>query len=428
LAPQVTDDAQHEFAMKILFTHKQILFPHDTGGKIRVLNLLRHLARWHEIIYLCNLRPGEEKHLQEMRALGLRVETVPREDSRRRSLRYYGEAILNVLTPLPFTVVRNFDPVLKTRAAALVRDESFDLMICDGIQMTPHFVDLPVPAKVLFQHNAEARLLERHAQSDPTWLRRRYMANQYRKMCRFEAEYGARFDAVIAVSEPDRQAFERDYGWPHVRAINTAVDLDYFQPTGRPEQAGRVVFVGSMDWLPNQDGAWFFINEVWPLIRARRPDATFQIVGRDPPTTLRRLSGRNGVDVVGRVPDVRPYLEEAAVIVVPILVGGGTRLKIYEAMAMGKPIVSTTIGAEGLVYTPREHLLVADDPTAFASSVLSLLEAPQVRGQMGESARRLVTERFSAETVARQFDEICRATVQRLTENSLRPRPLTCLL
>jgi glycosyltransferase involved in cell wall biosynthesis len=413
--------------MKILFTHKQILFPHDTGGKIRVLNLLRHLARWHEIVYLCNLRPGEEKHLPQMQALGLRVIAVPKQDSRRRSPRYYGEAVLNLLSPLPFTVARNFDPALKERARALVRAESFDCMICDGIQMTPHFVDLPVPAKVLFQHNAEARLLERHAQRDPTWVRRRFMAMQHRRMQRFEAEYGVRFHAVIAVSGLDRQAFERDYGWPEVSAIDTAVDLDYFRPSGRPEQADRVVFVGSMDWLPNQDGAWFFINEVWPRILDRRPDAAFQIVGRDPPITLRRVSGKNGVEVVGAVPDVRPYLDAAAVVVVPILVGGGTRLKIYEAMAMGKAIVSTTIGAEGLVYTLGEHLVLADNPADFASAVLNLLEAPKLRRRMGESARRLVTACFSAATVARQFDDICRAAVQRVTKNSLQPRPQICL-
>jgi glycosyltransferase involved in cell wall biosynthesis len=399
--------------MNILFTHKQILFPHDTGGKIRVLNLLRHLARWHEIVYLCNLRPGDEAYLPQMKALGLRVEGVPKQDSRRRSARYYGEAVVNLFSPQPFTVARNFDRALKARAAALVGTGAFDLMICDGVQMTPHFVDLPVP-KILFQHNVEARLLERHAQHDPTWLRRRYMAAQHSKMCRFEADYGARFDAVIAVSELDRQAFERDYSWRQVRAIDTAVDLDYFQPAGRPEQADRVVFVGSMDWLPNQDGVRFFLEEVWPRIRARRPTATFQVVGRDPPAKLCRFSGSDGIEIAGTVPDVRPYLEEAAVVVVPILVGGGTRLKIYEAMAMGKAVVSTTIGAEGLVYTPGQHLLVADEPAAFAEAVVSLLKAPPFRRHLGAAARRLVNQCFSAETVARQFESICQDTLHRL--------------
>ncbi len=404
--------------MKILFTHKQVLFPRDTGGKIRVLNLLRHLAGWHEIVYLCNLRPGDEAYLPQMEALGLRIEGVPKRDSRRRSPRYYGEALLNLLSPHPFTVARNLDPALEARARALVRDEAFDLMICDGVQMTPHFVDLPVP-KILFQHNAEARLLGRHARHDPTRLRRLYMAAQHRKMRRFEGQYGARFDAVIAVSELDREAFERDYGWRHVRAIDTAVDLDYFRPTGRAEQANRIAFVGSMDWLPNQDAVIFFLDEVWPRVRTRRPEATFQVIGRDPPAKFRRLSGSDGIEVVGTVPDVRPYLEEASIVVVPILVGGGTRLKIYEAMAMGRAIVSTTIGAEGLVYTPGEHLLVADDAPAFAEAVVGLLDSPALRRRLGASARRLVNDRFSSETVARQFESICQDTLQRLSSRAV---------
>lgn len=398
--------------MNILFTHKQILFPHDTGGKIRVLNLVRHLARWHEVTYLCNIRPGDEADSPRMEALGLRVEGVAKQDSRRRSPRYYAEAALNLFSSQPFTVARNLDPALRARARALVRDEAFDLMICDGVQMTPHFVDLPVP-KILFQHNAEARLLERHARDDPTPLRRLYMAAQYRKMRRFEAAYGARFDAVVAVSDLDRQAFERDYGWRHVRAIDTAVDVEYFRPTGQPERPDRVLFVGSMDWMPNQDGVAFFLKEVWPRVLVRRPEATFQVVGRDPPARLRRLSGIDRVEIVGSVPDVRPYYEAATVVVVPILVGSGTRLKIYEAMAMGKAVVSTTIGAEGLLYTPGDHLLVADAPAAFADAVVGLLESSQRRGLLGQSARRLVNDHFSDEMVSRQFESICRDTLQR---------------
>jgi glycosyltransferase involved in cell wall biosynthesis len=279
-------------------------------------------------------------------------------------------------------------------------------MICDGVQMTPHFVDLPVP-KILFQHNVEARLLERHARHDPTWLRRRYMAAQYRKMRRFEGEYGARFDAVIAVSEPDRLTFERDYDWTHVRAIDTAVDLDYFRPTGRAEQGNRVAFVGSMDWLPNQDAVRFFLDEVWPGIRARRPDATFQIIGRDPPAALRRLSGRDGVEVVGTVPDVRPSLEEAAVVVVPILVGGGTRLKIYEAMAMGVPVVSTAIGAEGLPLRNDEHLLIADTADDQVSAICALLTDRTRASRLAAAARRHVQEPCSWDVVAERFLSQC---------------------
>jgi glycosyltransferase involved in cell wall biosynthesis len=231
-------------------------------------------------------------------------------------------------------------------------------------------------------------------------------------MRRYEGECGERFDAVIAISEPDRESFEEDYGWRHVRAIETSVDLDYFRTAGRPEVPDRVVFVGSMDWLPNQDGVKYFVERVWPLVRRRRHGATFRVVGRNPPPEIRRLSGVDGVEVAGTVPDVRPYLDEAAVMAVPLLVGGGTRLKIFEAMAMGKAVVSTTVGAEGLSVIPGEHLLIADDPSGFADAVVSTLESPEHRAALGDAARRLVNERFGTEPVARQFDEICRAAAQ----------------
>jgi polysaccharide biosynthesis protein PslH len=399
--------------MKILFLHKQILFPRDTGGKIRVLNLLRHLARWHEVTYLCNLRPGEERHLPEMEALGLRVESTPGRESPRRSLRYYRDVAANLLSPHPFTVGRNYDPALRERARALVRDEAYDLVICDTPQMARHVFGLEGPPKVLFQHNVEAQILRRHARTDAGRLRSRYMALQWRKMRRFESECGAHFDAVIAVSEPDREAFEREYGWPFVRAIDTAVDVDLFQPEWRAERPDRVLFVGSMDWMPNQDGVRFFLERVWPLVRRARPEATFQVVGRNPPPALRQLSGKDGVEVVGTVPDVRPYLAEAAVAVVPLLVGGGTRLKIFEAMAMGRAVVSTSLGAEGLSVSHGEHLLLADDPADFADAVAGLLAAPGRRAAIGEAACRLVNERFGTEPVARQFEQICQEVVRR---------------
>lgn len=399
--------------MKILFLHKQILFPHDTGGKIRALNILRHLARWHDVTYLSNLRPGEEAYVPEMEALGLTLETAPVVQSKHGSLGYYAAALANIVSPDPYTISRNFDPALRDRAAALVRDGRFDLLICDTIVMEPHVRDLAGPVRVLFQHNVEAQIYKRHAETGPPGPKRAYMADQFRKMARFEAACGPRFDGVIAISENDRRRFEADYGWRHVEAIDTSVDLDYFRPAERPPVADRVVFVGSMDWLPNQDGVRWFLREVWPLVRKERPGATLQVVGRRPPAEFQKASGVDGVEVVGTVPDVRPYLAEAAVSVVPLLVGGGTRLKIFEAMASGKAVVSTTLGAEGLPLTPGEHFLQVDEAPAFASAVAGLLADPGRRDALGAAALRLVQERFGTEPIARQFEAICLRACER---------------
>ncbi len=401
--------------MKILFIHKQVLFPHNTGGKIRALNVLRHLARSHEVTYLCNLRPDEEASVTAMQELGMRVETTPARESRRGSGRFYLDLIANLASPRPFTVDRNFDPDLMARAAELHQRERFDLVVCDCIQMARHVEKLQDTTKVLFQHNVEAQILKRHSQKSrgPLAL---YMGLQWKKMARFESDAGKKwFDVVIAISEPDKAMFEKDYGWNHVTAIDTAVDVEFFRPDAVPggEQEDRVVFVGSMDWLPNQEGVRYFAREVWPKIRQERPNAILQVVGRNPPAEIQSLDGNDGIQVMGQVPDTRPYLVEAAVSVVPILVGGGTRLKIFEAMAMRKAVVSTTIGAEGLPLAPGEHIILADDAETFAAEVIGLLEDPSRRNALAEASYQLVNQKFTAAIVAEQFEEICQSAVEK---------------
>jgi glycosyltransferase involved in cell wall biosynthesis len=399
--------------MRILFLQKRPLFPVHDGGKVRTLNILRYLARWHDITYLCNLQTGEEQHLPQMQALGLRTVTVPWREVRRGSVAFYRDLALNLLSRYPYTACKDYHPALRARLAALLNEVPFDLLVCDFVQTSRNVLGLKTPPKVLFQHNVEAEIFERHARLGPGRLRRRYMAIQARKMRAFEAEAGRQFDAVIAVSGRDRHAFESAYGWDHVSTIDTGVGPEYFEPAAAAEHPRRVLYVGSMDWLANQDAAVYFVREVWPLVRHCHPTAEFQIVGRNPGPAVRCLADVPGVEVTGTVPDVRRYLAEAAVVVVPLLVGSGTRNKIFEAMAMGKAVVSTTLGAEGLPVAAGEHLLLADTPSDFAGAVDRLLDDPGLRARLGAAARALVYPRYAAENVARQFEDICVRTVDR---------------
>jgi polysaccharide biosynthesis protein PslH len=399
--------------VKILFLQIHPLFPTDTGGKIRTLNVLRHLSRWHDVTYLCHVRPGEERYCADMAALGLRIETVERTGVARGSLQFYSALARNLFSPLPFSSAKNYDPALQQRAKELLARDQFDLVICDFIHTALYAVGLDGPAKVLFQHNVEAQILKRHAANSPGRFLRRYMALQGKRMFQFEGKIGREFDAIIAVSDQDRQRFESDYGWKHVGVIDTGVDLEYFAPGQAAERPGRVLFVGSLDWLPNQYGVRWFVEQVWPLIRQANPSTQFQVVGRKPPRDILALGAVDGVQIVGTVPDVRPYLAESAVVVVPLAVGGGTRLKIFEAMSMGKVIVSTTVGCEGLPVVPGRHLLVEDQPERFARAVLQLLDRPAERAELGTAARELVCEHFGAETIARQFEHICQDVVER---------------
>lgn len=400
--------------MKILFLHKQLLFPRDTGGKIRALNLLKYLARWHDITYVCNIRRGEEQHMPAMRDLGLRVEAVPGEASKRGGVRFYAGVAANLFSTAPFSINRNYDPAIRDKVAELLAAEKYDLLICDCVQMAKHVERLRARANVLFQHNVEAQILGRHAEVGGR-AKRWYMRQEHRKMTRFEAECGRRFDHVIAVSAVDRATFERAYGWRHVSHIDTAVDEDYFTPAYGGGHPGRVLFVGSMDWMPNQEGVRWFARTVWPMVRKQHPAAEFEIVGRNPPIDVRELAVVPGVSVSGGVPDVRPHLAAAEVFVVPLLVGGGTRLKIYEAMTSGKAVVSTTIGAEGLAVVPGEHYLAADDPAGFAAAVSGLLSDPARRTAIGSAADRFVRASYGLEPIARQFEAICERVLRQQT-------------
>jgi glycosyltransferase involved in cell wall biosynthesis len=214
------------------------------------------------------------------------------------------------------------------------------------------------------------------------------------------------------------------YGVEAIRDVPTGVDTDFFRPNGntRSDPHG-IVFTGSMDWLPNEDAIRYFTARILPQIRERIPDATLTVVGRNPYPGLVELSQKDpGITVTGRVDDVRPYMERAAVYVVPLRIGGGTRLKIYEAMAMEKPMVSTTVGAEGL---PLEHgveLLIADTPDLFADSVIKLLTDGVAAREMAERAARMVREKFGWKEVAQRFAEICEETVRRHREKTSLPQ------
>lgn len=398
--------------MKILFLQKRLLFPADSGGKIRTLNIVRHLAQWHEVTYLCNTQPGDCVHEETMRELGVRLETVPWKETPRESARFYGQLARNLLSRYPFNVAKDYDPRLRGRAAELLSQENYDLLICDFVQMARNAAGLAAPASLLFQHNVEAQIFERQAATDSSRLRRQFMGYQHRKMRRFEARAGRWFDAVVAVSRRDRKTFERQYGWRHVHTIDTGVDTQYFSPNGRSIHPQRVVFVGSLDWMPNQDGVAHFVNNIWPHVLRQHPQAHFQVVGRNPSESVKRLGGHNRVEVVGTVSDVRPFLQEAAVVVVPLRIGGGTRIKIFEAMAMRKAVVSTTLGAEGLPVEDEHHLLLADEPQEFARSVNTLISDTAKRDQLGAVARKTVEDNYSAEVVARQFESICQRTVE----------------
>jgi glycosyltransferase involved in cell wall biosynthesis len=274
--------------------------------------------------------------------------------------------------------------------------------------VSPNIPDLS--RAVLFQHNVETVIWKRHAEHAGDPLRRAYFGMQAQRMFRTEREACLRAAHVIAVSENDAAQMSELFGVERISAVPTGVDIDYFRrPVGQDGRKHDLVFVGAMDWLPNVDGARFFIREVLPLIRAKRPDCSLVLAGRSPVAEVQAYAASDPlITVTGTVADIRPYLWNAGVSIVPLRIGGGTRLKIYEGMAAGVPVVSTPVGAEGLSVCHGVNIRLTDQPAAFASHCLELLNERGRAQAQADAATDLVTSRFSWNKIASAFEDILR--------------------
>ena len=394
--------------MKLLWLNAGLLLPLDKGGKLRTWHVMRHLAARHDITYLSfadsTQTPADRAGMREVCT---RLETIPRTDAPKGTWRFYADAAGYVVAPAPYAVAKYRSAAYRAALDALLARERFDAVVCDFLPPVVNLpTRLPCPA-ILFTHNVEAEIWRRHAEQATNPLAKYMMTQQWRRMLRFEGTAIGRFDLVLAVSEADGRTFERLYPdrlKAPVHVVQTGVETDYFTPAATPAGRTHMVFTGSMDWLPNEDGMTYFCREILPKIRQAEPDATLSIIGRAPTPAVRKLADIPGVEVTGRVDDVRPHIARGGVYIVPLRIGGGTRLKIFEAMAMAKAVVSTTVGAEGLPVTSGRDIEIADEPARFAHSVVHLMRDHEARRAIEAAARQLVVERYDWSAVAQDFE------------------------
>ncbi len=397
--------------MRILWLKTELLHPIDKGGKIRTYQMLKELKRGdHHIAYL-TLDDGSAADDARARATEYCDEliVIPHRTRPKFSAGFYIELALNLISPLPYFMKKYESTEMRRAIIEHTKREAFDVLVCDFLQPSIN-VPASVPcATVLFQHNVEAMIWKRHYEVQTHPLKKAYLRGQWHKSRAYEQAACLRFDAVAAVSVEDREMMRGEYGVEQIWDVPTGVDTDFFRPRGTNDlKPHNLVFTGSMDWLPNEDAIQYFTKEIMPRIKQRVPEATLTIVGRNPYPSLIELGKRDpSVIVTGRVEDVRPYMEEAAAYIVPLRIGGGTRLKIYEAMAMEKPIISTTIGAEGLPVRDGAELLVADTPDAFADAVVRVITNEAMARELGARAARTVREHFGWDKVAASFAQIC---------------------
>jgi glycosyltransferase involved in cell wall biosynthesis len=386
--------------MRVLLLTQVLPYPPDSGPKVKTWNVLKYLAQHHQVTLVSFTRGDQSADVRHLEAYCQAVYTVPMQ----RTILHDGLAMgRSLLTGQPWMMVRDDRAAMRRLVDRLASETQFDIAHADQLNMAQYAARVPGAGKVLDAHNALWLLYERLCETMGPGPRKWLLGRDWQLLKKYEGRVCREFDAVLAVSEEDKAALieamdgkgQRTEPDPYITVIPIAVDTDEVPPVARRPGANHILHIGTMYWPPNIDGILWFIREVYPTIRARRPDVTFDIVGARPPQVITDL-GKDGVgiNVTGYVADPTPYLEQAGVMVVPLRAGGGMRAKILNALAQGLPIVSTTLGCEGIAITHDQNILIADSPRDFAEGVLRLLEDPDFATQLGGNGRRLAEQHY----------------------------------
>jgi glycosyltransferase involved in cell wall biosynthesis len=402
----------------ILWVNVRLLHPLNGGDRLRTYHMLRQMRRQARITYLCPRTPQDRAEALEKAAEYCdELITFDLDPPRGGTARFYAAVLKNcLLGNRPFASQK----YASSQARQLIRQElatgKYDLAIADYLMSWIHFADLqPAPQTpvVVFQHNVESLIWQRHLENAGNPLRRWICAREWRLTRAFEEHAAAHAAGQIAVSEDEERIFRTERGMKNILGwVPTGVDCAYFTPSTAQEPV--LAFLGSMDWHANVDAVEHFVRHSYPAIQAACPQVRLILIGRNPTPAIRALAAQDAsIEVTGTVDDVRPHLARASIMILPLRVGGGTRIKVFEGMAAGLALVSTHIGTEGLPVVHGQHALLADEPLAFAQAVISLLQDPARRELMANTARQWVQEHFSWQAASGKFLDLCSHVISR---------------
>jgi sugar transferase (PEP-CTERM/EpsH1 system associated) len=394
--------------MRILFLHSQVPYPQDTGAKIRTFQLLTHLGRHHEVTLACyGTNVEAEDAVAAVRRVTADVLLLPGQT--RGKTAEMAALARSLRTGLPFSVSKYVHRSAMAMVMQKTQQAPFAVVHIDQPHLAVTAPPLDYAPRVIHEHNIESQIAKRFYEKTRNPLLKQFMLGQYRRMERFEVGLWKQADHVVTVSDQDREQVLAVCPDKSITVVENGVDLDYFACTPHPQNSPQLVYTGSMDWLPNEDAVLYFAAEIFPQIRRCYPDASFTIVGRRPSDKVRRLAQMDGIQVTGTVKDVRPYYGQATVLVVPLRIGGGSRLKILEAMSAGVPVVATSIGCEGLDVQNGEHLLIADEPEQFAQKTIEVLSDQDLQARLSTSARDRVVQKYSWASMADRLASVYNA-------------------
>lgn len=404
--------------MHILFLTQILPYPPDSGPRVKTWHVLNYLAgRGWKITLISFLRPEEEPFLPAVRAICREVLTVPINRSR---LKDAGYLVRSQFTRRPFLIERDDSSIMQSLVRKVMATESVDVIHADQLTMAqfalPYRNCTGRPALIFDAHNAVWTIVERLNSALPIYYRLPLIFEADR-IKEYEAMIVHEFSHTLAVAEPDERALreavrERYPALPEKEASITVIPIavDTKVPLRDPAlaQPMHILTMGTLYYPPNADGIRWFLNEVFPLIQRAFPEVILTIVGKNPPVDFIQTAHKSGgrVHVTGYVPDLNPYFADASVMVIPVRAGGGMRVRILEAFARGMPVVTTTVGLEGIQATPGLDVLVADAPADFANSTIRLLTDPALQHQLSNNGRRLAQEKYDWQVVLNQLDKV----------------------
>jgi len=393
---------------RLLFVSQVLPYPPDGGVKIRTYHILRLLAQRYNVTALCFFRSkgGALQVDVENSVAALsrfsRVEAFPLPQDRSK-LRLGWDHLRSIISRRVYTVSGYESKDFRQRLVSLLREEEYCMVHADSLDLSPYFPAIEGIPLACTHHDAQSVLLQRRAERQKNPLMRKYMRLQSNLMEREERRWCPDVSLNVTVSERDRDVLREIAPNGRYSVVPNGVDTEFFAPSDAPEQG--MVFVGGTTWFPNRDALEYFNADILPALRRAGVRDAVQWVGRASPTELRKAQGWDGIEMTGFVPDVRPFIRDAACYIVPLRVGGGTRIKILDAWAMGKAVVSTSIGCEGLDAIDGNNILIRDDPDSFAEAVRDLLNDPALRRRLGEAGRKTVETTYSWEVVGRHLIE-----------------------
>lgn len=393
--------------MNILFVVREIPYPPNSGVRMRVWNVLERVAQNHRVALVCYGNKNEDipEEVDKVCSSIYMVDPVPSV----KGLSLYFKMMLGLFSGLPHSVKSRFSPLMKQKVKDVIDAEEIDFIMCDSLYLAMH---IPFDGKitVLNEHNIESVIIERYARTETNILRMMYASYELGRMRRFEDKTWASFDQCYVCSDVDKREIEKRTSHKNVVVVPNGVDVNKFKPEQVEHKRFSLVYTGLISWKPNEDAVLYFANEIYPLIKKKISEINWCIVGKGPCSEIKNLAvNDSSITVTGFVDSVAPYMLESEVFIVPLRIGSGTRLKILEAWAMGKAVVSTSIGCEGLGYSDGKNIVVADDPQLFADKIIELLNSKEKRQELEANGRVLAEAEYSWEVIGSKIQNAVNA-------------------